>query len=404
MDFAHRYCHVERWVVPAAENSRDSRIGLYQSRCISHAVSVTLYQSRLTRYAFAAQCSKSLAAACLALMLSGCTNIGYYLQSVSGQLDIWRRERAIEEVISDPVAPAALKKKLAQVIQIRDFASRELGLPQNRSYRRYADLERPFVVWNVFATPEFSVEPVQWCFMFAGCVGYRGYFDKVEAERFAADLADQGRDVFVGGVPAYSTLGWFSDPVLNTFVRYPDPEVARLIFHELAHQVVYARDDSVFNESFAVAVEHEGVTRWLARHGNIQDKSGFERMQQHREGFTRLIGAYRERLEKLYRTGIAPGAMRERKARLFDDLRRDYDNLKADWGGFSGYDRWFATRPNNAQIASLAIYTQQVPAFQSLLRQQGGELARFYAAVKELAALPKAERMARLRQLMAAER
>ena len=367
-----------------------------------HQSPVTDHQSRLTRHALAARRGRNLAAACLALLLNGCANIGYYLQSVGGQLDIWRRERAIEEVIGDPAAPAALKKKLAQALRIRDFASRELGLPQNHSYRRYADVERPFVVWNVFAAPEFSVEPVQWCFMFAGCVGYRGYFDKTDADRFAADLADRGHDVFVGGVPAYSTLGWFSDPVLNTFIRYPDPEVARLIFHELAHQVVYVRDDSVFNESFAVVVEQEGVRRWLALHGGTQDKTTFERMQEYREGFTRLIGSYREQLEALYRSRLAPGVMRERKAQLFDGLGRDYENLKAGWGGFGGYDRWFAQRPNNAQIASLAIYTQQVPAFQALLRQQGGELARFYAAVKELAALPKEERTARLRQLVTA--
>ena len=213
--------------------------------------------------------------------------------------------------------------------------------------------------------------------------------------------AGEGHDVFIGGVPAYSTLGWFSDPVLNTFIRYPDPEVARLIFHELAHQVVYVRDDSVFNESFAVVVEQEGVRRWLALHGGTQDQASFERMQQYREGFTRLIGSYRERLDALYRSRLAPGVMRERKAQLFDGLGRDYENLKAGWGGFGGYDRWFAQKPNNAQIASLAIYTQQVPAFQTLLRQQGGELARFYAAVKELAALPKLERTARLQQLAA---
>ena len=371
---------------------------------MSHASPVTLHQSRLTSHALAARCGRNLAAACLALLLSGCTNIDYYLQSVSGQLDVWWRERAIEELMDDPAAPAPLKEKLAQVLQIRDFASRELGLPQNRSYRRYADLERPFVVWNVFAAPEFSVTPVQWCFSFAGCVSYRGYFDKAEADRFAADAAAQGHDVFVGGIPAYSTLGWFSDPVLSTFIRYPDAEVARLIFHELAHQVVYVKDDSVFNESFAVAVEQEGVRRWLALHGSAQDKATFERMQQYRAGFTQLVESYRERLDALYRSGLAPAAMRERKAQLFDELRRDYEDMKAGWGGFGGYDRWVARKPNNAQIASLAIYTQQVPAFQALLQQHGRELAPFYAAVKELAARPREERVARLQQLAAAGR
>lgn len=341
---------------------------------------------------------------CALLLLSACTNVDYYLQSVSGQLDIWLRERAIDELMSDPAASAPLKKKLGQVLQIREFASRELELPQNHSYRRYADLERPFVVWNVFAATEFSVEPVQWCFMFAGCVSYRGYFDKADTDRFAADAAAQGHDVYVGGVHAYSTLGWFADPVLNTFIRYPDPEVARLIFHELAHQVVYVKDDSVFNESFAVVVEQEGVRRWLAMHGSSQDRETYERMQQYRAGFIRLVVAYRERLDALYRSGLEPEAMRARKAQLFGELRRDYENMKAGWGGFSGYDRWFGQKLNNAQIASLAIYTQQVPAFHALLRQHGGELARFYAAVKELAARPRAERTAQLQQLVTAER
>jgi predicted aminopeptidase len=197
-----------------------------------------------------------LVAACVVVLAGGCTSIDYYLQAVSGQLDV-QRGRAIDDVMAD----AALMPRLGQAQSgavIREFASRELSLPENASYRRYADVERRYVVWNVFAAPEFSLAPVQWCFPFAGCVGYRGYFAQTEAERFAAQLAAEGRDVLVSGVPAYSTLGWFADPVLNTFIHYPDLLIARLIFHELAHQVVYVRDDTVFNESFAVAVEREG--------------------------------------------------------------------------------------------------------------------------------------------------
>ncbi len=345
-----------------------------------------------------------LASVCLLLLESGCANIGYYLQSVSGQLDMWRRERAIEDVIRDPAASAQLKQKLTRVIDIRDFASRELKLPENHSYRRYADLERPFVVWNVFAAPEFSVRPVQWCFPFAGCVSYRGYFAKTDAERFAATLADQGYDVFVSGVPAYSTLGWFSDPVLNTFIHYPDTELARLIFHELAHQVVYVRDDSVFNESFAVAVETEGVRRWLDRFGDERQKTEFERVQRLRADFAGLIQTYREKLDVLYGTQLAAETMRQRKADILRELDHEYGRLKARWGGYAGYDRWFAQKPNNAQIASVAIYTQQVPAFQALLRQKGGELTGFYSAVRELAALSKEERTVRLQQLAGTER
>ena len=337
-----------------------------------------------------------LLAAALLLLLGGCANFGYYLQSVGGQFDIWRRERPIEEVIADDAAAAPRRQKLARVLEIREFASRELGLPDNRSYRRYADLGRPFVTWNVFAAPEFSVRPLQWCFLFAGCVSYRGYFAKSAADGYAAELAGQGHDVYVGGVPAYSTLGWFPDPVLNTFIHYPEAEIARLVFHELSHQLVYARDDTTFNESFAVAVEQEGVRRWLARAGDAPGREAFERNRRIRVEFSRLVGKYRERLDALYRTRLAPEAMRGRKREILGELEAEYRALRKGWGGYAGYDRWFAQPPNNAQLASVAIYTQAVPAFEALLAREGGDLARFYLAVKELAGLPQQERDRRL--------
>ena len=340
--------------------------------------------------------SRHAVAAAALLLFGGCSNLGYYWQSMSGQLDIWRRERPVEEVMADPAAPQLLKERLARVTGIRDFASRELALPDNPSYRRYADLDRPFVVWNVFAAPEFSVQPVQWCLLFAGCVSYRGYFSKEEAERFAAGLADEGNDVYVGGVPAYSTLGWFNDPVLNTFVRFPDYELARLLFHELAHQVAYAKDDSVFNESFAVTAEQEGLRRWLAKTGDERQRAEFERAQRIRGEFAGLIGQYRGQLAALYRARVAPDAMREKKREILAALSAEYQARRKDWGGYAGYDRWFAQSPNNAQLASVAIYTQLVPQFEALLAREGGDLPRFYAAVKELAALPKDQRHARL--------
>jgi predicted aminopeptidase len=330
------------------------------------------------------------------LTLSGCTQLGYYAQSVRGQLDIWRREKPISDVITDAASPPALREKLAQVLAIREYASRELALPENRSYRRYADLGRPFVVWNVFATAEFSMQPTQWCFAVAGCVSYRGYFAKVDAERFAAEIAAAGHDVHVGGVPAYSTLGWFSDPVLNTFINYPPVELARLIFHELSHQVVYVKDDSVFNESFAVAVERAGVERWIARHGAAADREVFVQMQRHRADFVRLIQTYRERLATLFRSGAAADIMRVDKKKLYDEMLADYQTLKKTWGGYAGYDRWFAQPPNNALLASVSIYTQQVPAFEALLQEQGGDLTKFFAVVKTIAQQPKAERDAAL--------
>jgi len=341
-----------------------------------------------------------IVAACLALFVSGCANVGYYFQSVGGQLDIWRRERPVEEVIADPAIPTALKERLERVLEIRAFASRELGLPDNASYRRYADLGRPYAVWIVFAAPEFSVQPLQSCFLIAGCVSYRGYFAREDAEQYSAGLAGEGYDVYTGGVPAYSTLGWFADPVLNTFIHYPDTEIARLMFHELAHQVAYSRDDTVFNESFAVAVEQEGVRRWLARGGDAEQLRQFDQRRRIRAEFSGLVRKYRERLDALYRTRLAQDAMRDRKRAILAELASEYRSLKAGWGEFTGYDSWFAGTPNNAQLASVAVYSQQVPAFEVLLAREGGSLARFYAVVQELAALPKVERDSRLNALV----
>jgi predicted aminopeptidase len=341
----------------------------------------------------------SLAAALLLPLLAGCANVSYYFQSVTGQIDIWRRERAIEEVFSDPAAPDALKQKLAAVLKIRNFASRELGLPDNPSYRSYADLERPFVTWNVFAAPEFSVHPLQWCFPMVGCVTYRGYFSKEDAERYAAEVAGQGHEVHVGGVPAYSTLGWFPDPVLNTFIHYPEAELARLLFHELAHQLVYVKDDTAFNESFAVAVEREGIRRWLEITGDPRQRNVYEVIHRARTDFMALVQKHRARLDALYRSGQPPETMRAGKRAIFEEMDAEYQALKAGWGGYKGYDRWFARKPNNANIASVSVYTQHVPAFETLLAQSGGDLPEFYRRVRELAAKPHAQRAAELAAL-----
>jgi predicted aminopeptidase len=333
------------------------------------------------------------------LALAGCGNLGYYWQSVGGQFDIWQREVPIERLLADPGIDPALKAQLERALRIRDYASRELGLPDNRSYRSYADLARPFVVWNVFAAPEFSLLPKQWCFPFAGCVNYRGYFSEDEARAMAERLKAEGHDVHVGGVPAYSTIGGFADPVLNTFIRYPEPELARLLFHELAHQVVYVRDDTVFNESFATVVEQAGVARWLAAHGSEADRARHAKLQQFRERFRRLVAQTRSELAALYAADLPAAEKRRRKAEAFAALKQAYAEERRDWGGFPGFDRWFAQPLGNAHLVSVAIYTQQVPAFEALLRQQDNDLGRFYRAVRELAALPAAERRHRLAAL-----
>jgi predicted aminopeptidase len=331
--------------------------------------------------------------------LSGCSNLGYYFQAIGGQAEIIRESQPIAGLLADPATSPELKQKLAYVSEIRQFASEQLYLPNNGSFKSYADLKRPFVVWNVFATPEFSVHPKEWCFAFAGCVTYRGYFSLEAAEKFAQGLDPARSDVFIGGVPAYSTLGWFNDPVLNTFVHFPETEVARLIFHELAHQVVYVPGDSVFNESFATTVEREGMRRWLEARGSQAQREQFATAQQRRAEFIALMLKYRKRLEEQFSLLVSDSEKRALKAKTFDEMAQEYERLKASWNGFAGYDRWFAGKLNNAHLASIAVYTGLVPAFQALLAEASGELKRFYARVKEIAAMPEDKRRVVLERL-----
>ena len=340
---------------------------------------------------------KRLAATVLAaLSLSGCATLAYYAQAVGGHLELMRLSVPIDEALQEPNTPEAVRARLERVVVIRDFASRELKLPENGSFRRYADIGRPYVIWNVFVTPEFSVKPVESCFPFAGCVAYRGYYSEDSARRYAADMAAEGHDVYTGGVPAYSTLGYFDDPVLSTFIRYPDAELARLLFHELAHQVVYVKNDTMFNESFAVAVEEEGVRRWLEARGTPEQRAAYEAFTGRRRQVVALVLKYRDRLDAFYRGAGTTEEKRAGKARLFDEMAEEYRALKESWGGFAGYDRLFAQRPNNALLTSIAAYTELVPAFRAMLAAEGGDMERFYASVRNVAALSAEERRARL--------
>jgi predicted aminopeptidase len=338
----------------------------------------------------------------LAALLAGCASPAYYLQAVGGQWEIYRASRPLANVVADPAQPADLRQRLGVAAQIRDFASRELGLPDNGSYRKFADLGRPFVVWNVLVAPPLSVEARKSCFPVAGCVSYRGYFAEAAAESFAADRRAEGDDVFVAGVPAYSTLGWFDDPILNTFIRYPEVELARLLFHELAHQIVYVKGDTTFNESFAVAVEEAGAARWIAARGTPSQRETFARGSQRRSDFHGLVKKARERLARVY---AGPGSEAERlakKAEVLTTLQSEYRALRdGPWGGFAGYDRWFGGVINNATLASVGLYLDGVPAFRALQAENGGDLPRFFAAVRALAALPKDQRDTRLADVLA---
>ncbi len=342
----------------------------------------------------------ALAAATVCLT-AGCSTLGYYAHSVGGHLDLLNSARPVPHWMSDATAPAALKERLALTQRIRDFAVTELKLPDNASYRRYADLKRPAAVWNVVAAPELSLTLKTWCFPVVGCVGYRGYFDRSKAETFAHQLRAQDLEVSVYGVPAYSTLGalpgeFFADPLLNTFIQFPEGELARLIFHELAHQVAYAKGDTEFNESFATAVERIGGTRWLNEHATLQAREDYARYDGRRRDFRALTKKYRDRLEALYEGEGSDADKRRAKAQVMAEMRDEYEQLKRErWGGFTGYDGWFA-RANNAAFGVLSAYNELVPQFERLFEREGRDFGRFYAEVKRLAALPKARRRAEL--------
>ncbi|SDM15391.1 Predicted aminopeptidase [Geoalkalibacter ferrihydriticus] len=327
-----------------------------------------------------------------AVLLSGCGELAYYSQCVTGHLHLMSRARPITAVLNDPETSPELHERLSRVLEIRNFASRELNLPENGSYRSYADLQRPYVVWNVVATPEFSVDPITWCFPVAGCVPYRGYYKEESARRFAEQLKEQGHDVQVYGVAAYSTLSWFNDPVLNTFSHREETSLAALIFHELAHQQVYVKNDSSFNEAFAVAVELEGVERWLEARGNSEQIEKYRKRFVREEEFVLLLLEMRSRLMQVYALPLDEDLMRSKKEETFELFRNDYAQLKERWDGYAGFDSWLNRPLNNAHFASVSTYRTLVPAFQSLLVRHGGNLKQFYTEAQRLADLPREER------------
>jgi predicted aminopeptidase len=326
--------------------------------------------------------------------------VGYGWQALRGHLQVLAEAKPLQEWLDDPATAPALRERLLLVQDIRSFASKELGLPDNRSYRSYADLKRPYAVWNVFAAPELSLQLDTWCFPVVGCISYRGYYEQAQARQFADRLAANGREVHVGGVPAYSTLGFTPDPVLNTFIGLPDGELARLVFHELAHQVVYVDDDSTFNESFATAVEVAGVERWLATR-DLATRERYALYAERRRDFLTLLRAARSSLDALYRSEQIESQKREGKLVLQCQLQKAYQALRnGRWGGYSGYDRFFAKPPNNAQLAAVGTYDELVPGFLTMLHEVDPAgtkpLVLFFDQVRVLAKESRATRRAKL--------
>ena len=322
---------------------------------------------------------------CLSL-LPGCEPIRYYGQAVGGQIDIWQREQAIAELLANPKIDQELRRKLLLIQSLRTFAFEQLALPHSDNYTTYANLDRPFVVWNVFATPEFSFTPKVWCYPIAGCASYRGYFSEKNANAFADNLKQAGWDVFVGGIAAYSTLGYFDDPVLSTFINRSDIRLAALIFHELSHQVVYVADDTTFNESFAVAVEQAGLQLWLKTTGNESDFQTYLTMQKRHKAFIEFIASWREKLATIYQRSIEENEKRRLKRAAFATMQQDYNQFKQDWQNYNGYDRFMAATQSNAKLLTVTTYSDLVADFSRILAQSGS-FEIFYENVRKLAKL-----------------
>jgi predicted aminopeptidase len=335
-------------------------------------------------------------ALCFALILFAPLPGCYVMHAANGQRDVMSRRQPIPQVVADPATPAPVRSQLERVIEIREFAVGELALPDNGSYRSYADVGRPYVVWNVFAAPEFSVEPRRWCFPIAGCVAYRGYFSEEKAAGFASRLARQGYDVYVAGVPAYSTLGHFDDPVLNTMIGWSDVQLAAIIFHELAHQLLYVPSDSAFNEAFASIVEDEGVRRWLVRSGRGQDLNAYRERRRRYLELVELFENAQRRLARLYAEDKPEEQMRREKQLVFAELRREYAARKGEVNNRAAFDAWFENGPNNAHLVSVATYQACVPGLLTLLAEAGNDLPEFYARARELTEKSNAARRAQL--------
>ncbi len=338
------------------------------------------------------------------LLLAGCSSIGYYGQSVHGQLGVMAASRPMDDVVADPRTPDPVRTQLEAVPELRVFATAELALPESSSYRLYADVRRDALVWNVVAAPVDSLEPRQWCYPVIGCASYRGYFDHRAAQAFAEDLAADGWDAAVEPVPAYSTLGWFSDPLPSTVIDWPLAEIAGLLFHELAHEALYVKGDSAFNEAYATVVEQEGVRRWLAQHGDAEQRKAYAWSQRRRREFLGLLARTRQALARLYAAGLESAELLPRKAAIFEQLRDGYAELKRGWEGYPGYDRWFQRPLNNAHLASINTYHALVPAFRFILQRNGGDMAGFHAECRRIASATPDERAATMAELAAEAR
>jgi len=330
--------------------------------------------------------------------VSACSSFGYYMDLMSGHSELLEQQKPISEIIANKETESKLRQLLETSQKMRDFASKELYLPENDSYRTYADIKRPYAVWNVVAAKEFSIKPKKWCFLFVGCLSYRGYFSKEDASTYANELKKEGYDVYVAGAKAYSTLGWFDDPLLNTMMYKSEARRAGIIFHELAHQVVYIDNDSAFNEAFATTVEQEGIRRWMAKKGKSKQYDQYLLNKKRDAQLNALLRETREKLKQLYKTKINEKEKRQGKKLIFSLMQKKYQLLKKTWGDYTVYDKWMSQKLNNAHLLLIATYHNFVPAFKAMLKNENYNLKKFYVAVEQLGQLDKEKRNVQLKQ------
>jgi predicted aminopeptidase len=336
-------------------------------------------------------------AALTALFLCGCQTAHFYRQAACGQWEMLSRQRPISDVLLSANADSRLKMKLTLALEIREFAQTNLQLTVGNHYLHYADLGRPYAVWNVCAAPELSLQPKTWSFPIIGAASYRGYFSERDAVDYARSLKRDGLEVCVGGVETYSTLGWFRDPILNTFINDPETDLAEVLFHELAHQKLFVPGDSDFNEAFATAVAQEGLRRWFEREQRPELFARYQAEARQQRVFTDLILETIQKLDSVYNDiSLSKETKRARKAEIIQELRSKHQSMKEQWGGESPFDGWVQSPINNAKLGTVATYYGLVPAFEALLKTNGGDLPRFYAAVKDISKLPRSAREARL--------
>ncbi len=342
-----------------------------------------------------------VASVVMVLVLAGCSTIGYYSQAVGGHFKLMRARQSIDSLLANETTTPELREQLQTLVDARAFAVSHLLLPDNDSYSTYVETGRAAVTWNVVASQEFSLNAKTWCFPVAGCVSYRGYFDKNDAENYADSLAQQDYDVTVGGASAYSTLGWFDDPVLDTMLRGGDIRYVGTLFHELAHQLLYVKDDSNFNEAYATFVEQVGTRKWLVHRAQTDRIASYDASLARAEDFVDLLKRTRDNLDRLYAQDLPTEDKRQRKQAVFNTMQEEYKQLKTSWGGYAGYDNWFKRDVNNARLLAVATYRRYVPAFYAMFDEAGQDLSAFYELAKQVSELPKAERQAKMNDYLA---